>query len=265
VTFLKTATLAMNESTIASYCDHLTKEGCGSGTVGQYQRRLRKLYEFLPVDKLLNEDAAAQWMTHLTAAGYSKTTISANRSIVNGFLEFFARAPQKDAAPSSPQSALTREQYLRLLLRAKREGRKRAYLLIKTIVTAGIRSCELEELTVETLQKGESRSKAAHRQISVPEPVRSELLDYAREEHISSGPVFITNNGTPLLHSAIWKEIKRISRAEGLAEEAGSPRQLYLVHADTCGDIRRNKSSADADAAYRQLLCDEERQIGWNT
>ena len=267
VTFLKTPNLVIDENTIASYCDYLTNEGCTIATIAQYQRILWKLYEFLPGNKLLDEDVVSQWVTQLTINGYSKSTISTSKSTVKGFLEYFTKSPQKDATPPpSPQTILTRDQYLRLLHRAKSEGRKRAYLLIKTIVNVGIHSRELEQLTVEALKEGGTwiQNKTVRRRASIPEPIRSELLDYAKEARISSGPIFITHGGTPLRHSAVWKEIKRVSQAEGVVEGAGNPRQLYLLHVATYKDIIKDKPFDDADVTYQQLLYEEEKLISWN-
>ena len=188
---------------------------------------------------------------------------------VSGFVEFLQGRAEDFAGESVAlrRSVLNRQDYLRLLQTARNTGRQRAYLLIKTLVNVGVRSRELAELTVETVRVGGAwvTSHGIRHRVTVPNPLRSELLAYAAGQGIAEGPVFVTKDGTPLLHSAVWKEIKKVCREAGLENDAGNPRNLYLLYLDTYQSICRRCPSGEAWQEYEQLLSKEETSMAWNT
>ena len=259
--------VVFGEQQIEEYWNHLATKGLSYSTMKAYQNALMTFYEYLPGDKTLNEDALLQWEANLKNRGYADKTIKAQRTIVNGFLEFLTqRNNLQGEATELQRSILTRDKYLWLLRTAQENGWRRAYLLIKTVVIVGIRTSELEDLTVEALREGGAwvTSHGIRRRVLIPEPVRSELLHYAKACDVTTGTLFVTKDGTPLLHSAVWKEIKRVCRATGLENDAGNPRSLYLLYVDTYQGICRRCSSEEAWQEYEQLLSKEETLVAWN-
>ena len=96
---------------------------------------------------------------------------------------------------------LTKAEYLRLPEAAKKKPQLR--LVMETICGTGIRVSELRYFTVEAVQRGEVTvtCKAKTRSILLPGKLKKLLLDYAKKNRISSGPIFITRNGKPLNRS----------------------------------------------------------------
>lgn len=262
------AEVAFGERQIEDYWDHMAKKGVSYLSLQTYQRVLWQFYEYLPGDKVLSEDVLRCWEADLKSSGYAETTIKAQRSIINGFMRYLLQQkPQQKEHIVLRRSVLTRDDYLWLLQTARENGRKRAYLLIKTLVSTGIRSSELKELTIESLRSGGAwvTSHGIRRRVRIPEPIRTGLLEYAEDCGVTAGTLFVTRDGTPLIYSATWKEIKRVCREAGLDEDAGNPRNLYLLYLDTYTEVCGLGTRENAFAMYQNLLCEEETLVSWST
>lgn len=258
---------AFGERQIEEYREYLERKGLTFLSQQSYMRVLWQLYEYLSGSEHLDGDVLCRWEEELERQGYSHTTIRAQRSIADGFLTYFKQQEERqEESAERSQGLLTREDYLWLLQTAREYGRKRAYLLIKTLVITGIRPREMAALTVDALRDGATwvTSYGIQRRILIPEPLRTELLTYAAREGVSDGTLFVTQDGAPLLHSAVWKEIKRVCRETGLENDAGNPRVLHQLYMDTYQNICRRNSRETAWQAYEQLLSEEETLVAWN-
>ena len=103
----------------------------------------------------------------------------------------------------------------------------------------------------------------ATRSVTMVEPIRTELLKYAFEQGIETGPVFITRDGQPMQHFLIWKGIKKVCRQVGLPENKGTPKSLHQLYINT-RKAATEKSAEKAEINYRTLLELEEELIRWN-
>lgn len=255
------------ERQMEEYREYLGRKGLTFLTQRAYMRVLWQIYEYLNGNEHLDGDVLSRWEEDLERQGYSRSTIRAQRSIADGFLKYLKQQKERqEESAERSQGLLSREDYLWLLQTAREYGKKRAYLLIKTLVITGIRPAEMVALTVEALRDGATwvTSYGTRRRILIPEPLRTELLAYAAGEGVSAGTLFVTQDGTPLLHSAVWKEIKRICRVTGLANDAGNPRVLHQLYLDTYQNISRCNSRETAWQTYEQLLSEEETLVAWN-
>ena len=95
------------------------------------------------------------------------------------------------------QLELTRSEYLRLLSTARALRQERVYLLIKLFTSTGLPVHELEQVTVEAAGEGVLLLPGEAMPQRLPDCLRRELLDYARRQGISSGPIFVTRTGRP--------------------------------------------------------------------
>ena len=57
------------------------------------------------------------------------------------------------------------------------------------------------------------------------------LLDYAKGQKITAGPVFVTRSGRPLDRSNIWHEMKALCKDAGVAEGKVFPHNLRHLFA----------------------------------
>ena len=95
--------------------------------------------------------------------GFSHRTVNAQMSVLNTFLRYLGhRDWQVDEfvrEVNDIQPELTRAEYLRLLSAAKRMGKEKTYLLIKTMGGAGVRVQELSQVTVEAVIQGMTKTE----------------------------------------------------------------------------------------------------------
>ena len=135
---------------------------------------------------------------------------------------------------------LTKAEYLRLPEAAKKKPQLR--LVMETICGTGIRVSELRYFTVEAVQRGEVTvtCKAKTRSILLPGKLKKLLLDYAKKNRISSGPIFITRNGKPLNRSNIWSDMKKLCEAAGVKPSKVVPHNLRKLFARTFYGIEKD-------------------------
>jgi len=264
------APVFLTEEMVEGYLQESAQQGSAAGTVHAYRTALRHFYHDLPADKHLKAGIVEWWKTEMETRGYSAGTVSTRIHMLNKFLRYLGKdewqlKKESPKQESPPRESLTRSEYQLLLQVAKRMGRRRSYLLIKTMVNAGLKTQELPQLTVEALGRGEAvtTSHGLQRRVPIPEPLRGELWNWAAQEGVNSGPVFVTKEGTPMVHSAVWKEVKLVCRSTGLAEEKGTPRSLSRLYQTTYRGICAD-SIGQTDQLYRNLLEQEERTVAWS-
>lgn len=260
--------VTMTEELIDGFVEELTEKGRSQESLKNYRAILMGLYEFLPEDKRLDSESTGNWRRWLKESGYSARTINSRISALNSFLQYLGRREwQSDEfhySNEDTQPELTRAEYVRLLQAAKASGRERSYLLIKTLGGAGVRIQELPQLTVESLVRGRAQLKCHNtdRVMHIPEPLRRELLDYARREGIKEGPVFVTQEGSPLIRSSVWHYVNIVSKDARVDEEKANPRCLWKMYRSTFAGIR---SGIDLliEQAYERMMEEEQLAVGW--
>ena len=249
------------ETLITKYLQKVEQDGLSTRTIYSYRRTLKYLNEYLASGGEMNEHTLQNWLRYMEEQGYPESERKAGRSAVRGFMSFLGiELEKRTPAPNSP---LNREEFILILQTARMMGHKRAYLIIKTMANAGIRQEELQQLTVETLKQGCAWMTRGKRKrfIKFYEPLRSELLAYAKEKGIQTGLVFVSRHGV-MGHSHIWKDVKQVCRRAGVAEEKSTPSSLYKLYQATyfqvcSGDVTRT------DERFCKLLEKEEAYVRW--
>lgn len=257
---------------IEEFLGTLEENGIKKQSVQTYRRILQQWHESLPEDKLIAEDALDRWVVTLREKGIADNTLANKVSTVKSFLkhlEFPAalhiKVPPARRKKDPLECVLTRSEYQLLLHATKESGNRRTYLLIKTIGGLGIRSIEIQELMVDHVKQGEMTltTREGIRTVKILEPIRSDLLEYAAERGIEKGPVFVTQEGVPVQHFLIWKQIKKVCRQIGLPEDKGIPSTLFDMYLETKRCLSA-KSVEEANQKYLAFLQEEEATIGWN-
>ena len=194
---------------IDNFFSALKAKGKSQQTLRVYRGALEQWYESLPEDKVIAGDVLGNWATQLREKGVAQNTFYNKTSIVKHFLKYLEypeaireKIPYEQRKKDKLKHALTRKEYQLMLHAAKECGYRRTYLFIKTIGGVGIRSTEVQDLTVSNVKSGEltlAERKFA-RTIKIYEPIRSDLLQYAAESGIYEGPIFITKAGQAMQH-----------------------------------------------------------------
>ena len=142
----------------------------------------------------------------------------------------------------SEEKELTRAEYLRLLQGAEERHNRRLNLIIQSICGTGIRVSELRFITVEAVRRGEAfvNCKGKSRRIFIVSDLKKKLLRYAREQKITTGPVFVTKCGRPISRIQIWKEMKLLCARAHVAPSKVFPHNLRHLFARTFYSIEKD-------------------------
>ena len=258
----ESAELKLTEECIASFLEELARKGRTPGTLDTYQRNICSLYDALPEDKTLLPGTLDRWQQDMLAEGYSPRTVNTRLSVANHLVAFLGRRELQTRGTlqigegGTPE--LTRREYLRLLSTARILGKERIYLLVKLFGSTDLAVGDLGQLTVEAL-RGEEACPSR-----LPDFLRRELLDYARRESITSGPVFCTKRGKPLGRTAVTDSMKQLCRDARVAEEKVNPRCLRRLW-QTTQDGFRAQLDRMVEQAWDCLLETEQLSIGWDS
>lgn len=142
----------------------------------------------------------------------------------------------------SEEKELCKEEYFRLLAAANKRGNSRLNLIIQTICGTGIRVSELQYITVEAVQNGETivNCKGKNRRIFIVPELKKKLLRYVKEQNITCGAVFVTRRGKPISRNSIWKEMKSLCAEANVAPSKVFPHNLRHLFARTFYSIEKD-------------------------
>lgn len=256
--------ILLSPELIAEYLDALLEKGCTAETQKAYQVKLEQLYQYLPEDKLIRADTLTQWRTALVEAGYAPRTVNVCIAAANGLVaycghrEFQVEKPLKCDCGIQPE--LTRSEYLRLLQTAKNLGKHRAYLLVKLFGTVALTPRCLYAVTVEAVRDGWIILPGER--LRIPPSLQSELLSYARNQGLSSGPVFITRKGNVISRVNAQGAIFALAKDAVVPSEKCNPRCLRKLCLETQAGIRANVELL-AEQNYDHLLETEQLMVAW--
>ena len=262
------------------------RRGIGSASLEAYRRNLKKLYDSLPGEKRLTAETGRVWKRQMEAQGIAPRSVNSRLSALNSLCEYLGRREfqihdflREEAVlhreyqlanqlklETELQPELTRAEYLRLLQAARALEKERVYLLVKVLGGAGLRIQELPQLTVEAVKLGvvelEYHNSRQKRMLHLPEGLKEELLDFAKREGRSHGPVFSSSEGMPMARSSVNYFINIVCHDARVAEEKANPRCLWKMYQETCRGIRANIAVL-IEQSYQKILEDEQLAMGW--
>ena len=255
--------LRLTDELIEGYAARLRAKNVRASTVAVYDKRLRQLRERLD-GGIITPEALARVVDELSDEGYANQTINVILSAANGLLDFAGRRDLQYAhrlrAREAARLSLTRAEYLRLLSAAKLLGKERTYLIIKCCVLLGLGIRGLTNLTAEAIRSGVLSDGG--RVVPIPECLRAELESYVQSRCLTGGPVFLTEDGTPMSRTYLTSSIKRLAEPARVDAAKCSVRCLYRLWEDTQRKIERQLASL-CEEAHRSLLEQEQRLVGW--
>lgn len=137
---------------------------------------------------------------------------------------------------------LTKEDYMKLVHAAEREGKERLAVILQTIAATGMRISELKFVTVQAMERGciEIRNKGKSRKVLIPHKLKILLKSYVKKEGIRKGMIFITANGNAVDRSNIWREMKTICAMAGVKKEKVFPHNLRHLFAKCFYDMDKD-------------------------
>lgn len=255
-------------SDIDLYLQDVASRGCKQGTLENYRRSLLNFFDWLPEGKQVSREKVYEYQEYLIGK-YTSRTVNMKMTSINGILGFLDLREYQSTVKASVddtaiQPELSRNEYLRMLSAAKAIGDERLYLIIKLFGTTGIAVQEFDKVTVEAVRSGTivtfpNRNRLALR---IPACVQSELLEYAKEKGVKSGPIFLTREGRPLGRTTLSNMVPHIARYAKVEENKCTPRCLQKLYAETWDTIKSNVNVM-LQMTYDKLLEQEQVIYGW--
>ncbi len=255
-------------SDIDLYLQDVASRGCKQGTLENYRRSLLNFFDWLPEGKQVSREKVYEYQEYLIGK-YTSRTVNMKMTAINGILGFLDLREYQSTVKASVddtaiQPELSRNEYLRMLSAAKAIGDERLYLIIKLFGTTGIAVQEFDKVTVEAVRSGTivtfpNRNRLALR---IPACVQSELLEYAKEKGVKSGPIFLTKEGRPLGRTTLSNMVPHIARYAKVEENKCTPRCLQKLYAETWDTIKSNVNVM-LQMTYDKLLEQEQVIYGW--
>lgn len=255
-------------SDIDLYLQDVASRGCKQGTLENYRRSLLNFFDWLPEGKQVSREKVYEYQEYLIGK-YTSRTVNMKMTSINGILGFLDLREYQSTVKASVddtaiQPELSRNEYLRMLSAAKAIGDERLYLIIKLFGTTGIAVQEFDKVTVEAVRSGTivtfpNQNRLALR---IPACVQSELLEYAKEKGVKSGPIFLTREGRPLGRTTLSNMVPHIARYAKVEENKCTPRCLQKLYAETWDTIKSNVNVM-LQMTYDKLLEQEQVIYGW--
>ncbi len=264
----KAESFLLTKQLVRDFLQQKEQEGKSRQTVTSYRQSLSCFFGFLEEDKIVTERSLIQWKESMTREGYATGTINCRISAVNSLFDYLGRRNWQvtDWTPAVPpeKQELTRDAYFALLKRAREQENIQRYLLVKVLGCTDLTPGDLPLLTREAVHKGvvAGKVRGCSGDVILPQPLQAELLEYARQRGIETGPLFLNGSCSCYNRSAVTKIIQTLAEEVGLEPGLANPRNLRRLHLSTQADFQKR---ADAWAAeqYEKLLLLEENTIGW--
>lgn len=256
--------LILSPELIEKYLDSLAQSGCITETLKSYRRKLEQLFQYLDDSKHISTGTLESWRNSMMEQGYSNSTINICTSAANGLVSYCGHRELQIEKPlkrdQGIQPELTRNEYLRLLSTARALGKEREYLIIKVLGSTGVNLQDLPCMTVEIARAGTTVLSGSL--LFIPKCLRMELLDYAKRQGLSSGPIFVTKNGNVIRRTNVTKLIQSLCQDARVDEKKATPRCLKKLYQATQASIQANLSLL-MEQTYDRLLETEQLAIGW--
>ena len=232
-------TRILTENHLQSFEQNLYTEEKSAATIGKYLRDVRAFFTYTGAQAITKEIVVA-FKNRLVEKNYAVGSINSMLASLNSLFNFLGwqdckvrNIRQQRQTYCAEDKELTKDEYMRLLKAA--ENQPQLCLIMKTICGTGIRVSELQYFTVEAVRRGEVtiRCKGKTRTVLLPNQLKKLLLQWARENKISEGAIFITRNGKPVNRSNIWAQMKKLCEKAGVKHTKVFPHNLRKLFART--------------------------------
>lgn len=230
----------LEKTELDGYIQYLYQQERSAATIEKYVRDVRTFFDFIGADDIQVDKKKLLEYKEWLAERYAVSSANSMIAALNNYLEYLEYPMLKLKSFRIQkrlfiEKELTNKEYRKLVETAVNQGKNQTALIIETICATGIRVSELCYFTIENLKKRKIQinNKGKIRMILLPDAIVKKILYYAGKAGIKNGPVFLTKNGRIKDRSNIWKEMKKIADAAGVAEEKVFPHNLRHLFART--------------------------------
>lgn len=268
----------ITESLLEEYAKYLAQEEKSKATINKYLCDLRKFKDFAG-EREITKTLTVDYKEYLLQKQcYEISSVNSFLVALNRFLEFMDWHDSKvktckvqKAVFAAEEKYLTKNEYKRLVLTARKKGNLRLALILNTICSTGIRISELKYITVESVRKGKAviHNKGKIRTILIPAELQKELKLYAAQKKSVEGPIFCTGSGKAMNRSNVWREMKALCTEADVAAEKIFPHNLRHLFAQCFYSLKKDiakladvlgHSSIETTRIYIRTTCEEHRK-----
>lgn len=232
-----------NDELFDAFINEKRAEGRASTTLLNYNKQLRYFGDYLKRKsvKNLTRDEAKEYRNYLSESGRIPSSVNTGLRIVKSFYNFLVNEGHMKSNPFNGIGSI--EEGRREVI-ALQEGEaqdllsvidnKRDMVLVKLLLTTGMRAIEVRNLKVEQLGEDVTIIGKGNKQRTIPvqEQVLEDTLDYISSRGINSEYVFCGPSGDRLGESTIRTIIKKYVRKAGLSDKI-STHKLRATFATT--------------------------------
>ncbi len=211
-----------------------------AATAEKYVRAVRQFLSFAGENAQPEKETVIAYKQQMQLNGYAVASINAAIAGINCYLRYIGRPEccvrqlKMQRQIYRPQEReLTKQEYMRLLETAKRQDKRRLYMILQTIAGTGIRISELKFFTVEAVRAGRVvvACKNKNRVVLIPKKLRAALLDYIKQTGITSGMIFVTRSGRAVNRGNVWAEMKALCASARVQASKVFPHNLRKLFA----------------------------------
>jgi site-specific recombinase XerD len=239
----------ITEKLLENYRVYLYEDEKSKATIEKYLRDVRKLVEYAD-GREITKSLMIEFKEKLYHVDHYKiSSVNSFLETVNRFLEYAGwyeeRVKPYKVQPESfcpEEKYLNREEYKKLLAEAKRQKKKRLFLMLETMASTGMRVSELKCVNVSGVRLGviEVQNKGKIRKVLLTRKMQGQLLAYIREENLEEGMVFRTKRGNAVDRSNVWKEMKKLCEGAGIEESKVFPHNLRKLFASCLYKVQKD-------------------------
>ncbi len=223
---------------INKFLENLRLHGRSVTTIRSYHLDLQSYADFLDGREACAE-LTSEYKGNLIRSGYAPSSINTKLASISSFFSYMGwkgcgtqREKIQDDSYISENAELTQEEYKALLDAAKSD---RDRLVMETLCATGIHVSEIKYFTLEGVREGQIivEYKQKIRRIMIPSDLGRALEDYAQENGIKSGNIFLGRKGIPLGRRRIWSIMKEAGKSAGILSSKVYPHSLRRLFART--------------------------------
>lgn len=268
----------ITDELLKQYREHLREQEKSKATIEKYLCDLKKFQKYT-ANREVSKSLTMEYKEYLmNMQQYEISSINSFLVALNCFLEYAgwydARVKTYKVQKQgflAENRYLTKAEYKRLVLAARREGNHRLVMILNTICSTGIRISELSYITVEGVKRGKVvlHNKGKIRTILLPAKLQKELGLYLAQRRIRDGVVFCTSTGKNIDRSNVWREMKALYKDAGVDAEKIFPHNLRHLFAQCFYSIKKDMakladilghSSIETTRIYIRTTCEEHRK-----
>lgn len=268
----------ITDELLKQYCTYLCQEEKSKATIEKYFCDLKKFQNYATGEEVTKELTIAYKEHLVKIQQYEISSINSFLVALNRFLEYMqwydARVKiykvQKQAF-AAENKYLTKAEYKRLVLTARRKGNDRLAMILNTICSTGIRISELSSITVDCVKRGKVvlHNKGKIRTILLPTQLQKELGLYIVRHNIKSGVIFCSSSGKPIDRSNVWREMKALYKDAEVDADKIFPHNLRHLFAQCFYSLKKDiakladvlgHNSIETTRIYIRTTCEEHRR-----